>query len=133
MTRQWVGIDPTSVVPDSVLFAATNTRTSAGLVRAVVVGEIDAATIHRLDAVLDGQPRVGTTALVADLSRVSFCSISGGRSLVGLLDRTTQAGVPFALVVDTPAIRRMLQFVPGADRLSTHLNLASALAAVGSP
>jgi len=132
MTRRCDSSQSTNVLTAPAQFAVTAKRSSAGLVRVVVTGEIDAGTLDRLDRELSDQPRVGTTALVVDVSGVLFCSISGGRSLVGLLDRSTMAGVPLALV-DAHAIRRVLKFIPGAELLSSHRDLPSALAAVGGP
>ncbi|WP_216214921.1 STAS domain-containing protein [Amycolatopsis aidingensis] len=112
-------------------FSVTVARTGEGCVLAIVLGEIDAITIPRLDEELASYPDGETTAVVVDLSRVSFCSVAGLRLLGDLLERTNRVGVPLELVVETHPVRRALTCA-GLDRkFSAHETRAAALAAIG--
>jgi len=121
------GDGPRAVTASALL---TVTVTRATCVRMIVVGEIDHSTIPVLDRALDGQP-IGTwKTLVVDLSRVSFCSIGGAQWLADLIQRAGGLGVPASMVVTRP-VSRVLSFLPQADLIATHTDLASALHAVG--
>ena len=69
----------------------------------------------------------GPVALVADMSRTTFCDSAGVRALVRTFRRATDCSTKMRLVVGTPAVERVLQ-ITGVDRLiETYPNVAAAL------
>ncbi|GAB3491161.1 STAS domain-containing protein [Amycolatopsis cihanbeyliensis] len=112
-------------------FSVTVSRTGEGCVLAMVLGEIDAITAPRLEHELARWPEGDTTAVVVDLSRVSFCSVGGLRLLGDLLERTNRVGIPLELVVDTHPVRRALACAGLEQKFSAHETRAAALASIG--
>jgi anti-anti-sigma regulatory factor len=55
------------------------------------------------------ESRMSNVARRVDLSQVSFCSARGVGLLLKLLRRTQGAGVRLELIVDTRAVRRVLE------------------------
>lgn len=89
--------------------------------------EID---ISIADAVCDELLAVmnqGPVALVADMSKTTFCDSAGVRALVRTFRRATESSTKMRLVVGTLAVERVLQ-ITGVDRLiETYPNVAAAL------
>lgn len=100
-----------------------------------VDGEIDTLTAPRLQAGLDEAVAVaGTdgTAVVVDLSGVTFLASSGLAVLIGGARRLADFGARLRLVATTRAVTRPLQ-VTGADALfDIHDDVASALSTTDS-
>lgn len=100
-------------------------------VMVAVDGEVDTLTAPRLQAGLDEAVAVaGTdgTAVVVDLSGVTFLASSGLAVLIGGARRLAESGGRLRLVAATRAVTRPLQ-VTGADALfDIHGDVASALA-----
>jgi anti-anti-sigma factor len=97
---------------------ATITDRPAGIRVVTLVGDIDAATVGTLDAALATGER-----LVVDLTRVTFLSCAGVRSL---LEANARAEV--AVVLGGHAVTRSLE-ATGADALlAIHPGVVAALA-----
>ncbi|AYF78846.1 anti-sigma factor antagonist [Nocardia yunnanensis] len=94
-----------------------------------VAGDVDLATApaleNALDAALAGRP----TALVVDLSAVSFLASAGMAVLVGAHKRAGDTRI--AVVADGPATSRQLKVTSLDQVFSLHPTLEEALAALG--
>ncbi|SFW80638.1 STAS domain-containing protein [Amycolatopsis australiensis] len=98
----------------------TTTQRPGGIRVITLVGDVDAATVHTLDEALAAGER-----LVADLTRVSFLSCAGVRSLLEANTRTE-----LAVAVGGHAVTRSLE-ATGADRLlAVHRGTGAAVAAL---
>jgi len=70
----------------------------------------------------------GTALLVADLSKTSFCDSAGVSALVRTFRRAAASESSMRLVVNTPAVQRVLSLT-GVDRLvDTYPSVAASLA-----
>ena len=111
-------------------------RPRPGTVLLEVDGEIDTLTAPRLEAGLDAAlyaAGTGDTTVVVDLSGVTFLASSGLAVLIGGARRARASGGRLHLVAASRAVTRPLE-VTGADALfDVHGDVASALAATGSP
>lgn len=77
-----------------------------------VVGEIDLSNSARLGAALE-RGRMRGTPLVADLSRVDFCDVSGLRALLVAHQRCARWGAPLSVVPSSTMARLFdLAFAP---------------------
>ena len=119
---------PSSPADGRSVLSVTTIRGPGGITRVLAAGEIDWASIGSLDRALEHEPASDTTALVVDLSRVSFCSSCGLHLLTSLRLRAKEAGVPLELVVDTHIVRRVLQASGLWPLFSIHPDHGSALA-----
>ncbi|GAA5171392.1 MULTISPECIES: STAS domain-containing protein [Amycolatopsis] len=106
----------------------TAIRGPGGITRVLAAGEIDWASVGSLDRALEHEPASDTTALVVDLSRVSFCSSCGLHLLTSLRQRALDAGTPLELVVGSAPVRRVLQGAGLWPLFSIHADHAAALA-----
>ncbi|QXV57918.1 STAS domain-containing protein [Amycolatopsis sp. TNS106] len=79
---------------------------SAGDTVVAVAGEIDLAVSDDLRRALDEELRFKPSALIADLSAVTFCDSSGFTVLVQIRAKAEQAGVPFIMVTQERALLR---------------------------
>lgn len=69
----------------------------------------------------------GATALIADMSKTTFCDSAGVSALVRTFRRANESGTKFRLVVTSPAVFRVLG-ITGVDRLiDTYPTVAEAL------
>ncbi len=79
-------------------------------------GEVDVANSdavrEELLAVINRCPEV----MIADMSKTTFCDSSGVSALVRAFRRATSSGTKMRLVVNTPAVQRVLTLT-GVDRL----------------
>lgn len=80
-----------------------------------VVGEIDLATLDELEDASAGQPGPGTSVMVVDLSRVSFCSCGGMSWLDGMRERADRRGARLEVVIDD-SVRRGLSVLGLLDK-----------------
>ena len=107
-------------------------RPLPGTVLLEVDGEIDTLTAPRLAAGLDEALEAGSaddTAVVVDLSGVTFLASSGLAVLIGGARRVASTGGRLHLVAASRSVTRPLQ-VTGADALfDVHTDVASAFAA----
>jgi anti-sigma B factor antagonist len=107
-------------------------RPQPGTVLLEVDGEVDTLTAVRLEAALDAAG-AGDTAVVVDLSGVTFLASSGLAVLIGGARRMRVSGGRLYLVAASRAVTRPLE-VTGADALfDVHGDVASALAAAVAP
>jgi anti-sigma B factor antagonist len=102
-------------------------RRPAGITRVIASGEIDWTSVGLLDRALEHEPAADTTALIVDLSGVTFCASCGLHLLVSLSKRTETAGVPLELVAATYAVRRPLEASGLWSAFSVHETHESAL------
>jgi anti-sigma B factor antagonist len=109
-----------SAIDQPIGLTVTVTERSHGVQVLTLVGEIDAATVDIFDHALAGGDR-----LVADLTRVTFLSCAGVRSLLRTHERAE-----LAVVVGGHAVARSLE-ATGADlELVVHPRTEDALAAL---
>jgi anti-sigma B factor antagonist len=111
-------------------------RPCPGTVVLAVDGEIDTLTAARLQAGLDEAVDTAAaegSAVVVDLSGVTFLASSGLAVLIGGARRLAELGGRLGLVAASRAVTRPLQ-VTGADALfDVHDDVASAVAATRTP
>lgn len=82
-----------------------------GVVRLVARGEVDLSTVGGLEAAVAGAWRTLPTAVVVDLTGVTFCCIAGAGSLVAARSAAAARGVELVLVTRPGIIRRVLRIV----------------------
>lgn len=95
-------------------------------------GEIDWVSVGQLDRATEHEPAADTTALVVDLSEVTFCASCGLHLLVSLRKRAEVADVPLELVASTYAVRRPLEASGLWPTFSVHETHESALRRLGA-
>jgi anti-anti-sigma regulatory factor len=117
--------------PEPGVTIATVTNTSTRCTHVVIVGDIDLYSLDMLESEFAGLPLTTTTALVVDVSRVSFCGVAGVRLLLTLRDRAHDSGVPLDLVVGTGPVRAVLEHLGVTGAFSLQTDHASALAVLG--
>jgi anti-sigma B factor antagonist len=122
--------DQGGMTDDPSSLSVTVVRGPAAITRVLAAGEIDRASVGRLERAVEHEPASGTSALLVDFSRVSFCSSCGLHLLVSLQRRGDVAGVPLELVVSAPVLR-VMQAAGLCPVFSTHENQQSALARLG--
>lgn len=83
---------------------------------ATLPAEIDVTNADPIRAELLSVVSQGAALLVADLSRTTFCDSAGVSTLVRTLRRTSANRAVLRLVVNTPAVQRVLS-ITGVDRL----------------
>lgn len=122
-------------IPDGDMATAKIGRTRAehDCTVVTVTGAVDARSEEQMRAALEDQPEPGTGVLVADWSRVSFCSSGGVRLLLDLRERARRAGVPLALVADCTAVRRPLEALGLRDQFCWFRNRDDAVRAAAMP
>jgi anti-anti-sigma factor len=73
----------------------------------------------------------GAVLLIADLSKTSFCDSAGVSALVRTFRQASASASAMRLVVNTPAVQRVLS-ITGVDRLvDTYPSVAASLAGQG--
>ncbi|NKQ54492.1 STAS domain-containing protein [Amycolatopsis sp. K13G38] len=111
--------------------SATLTHHHRGITQVYVVGELDLDTRDEWRRSVGRQPAEDVSALIVDVSRVSFCSVGGARMLLELQNGANAEGVPVELVVGSKPVRRCLQACQMWELFSTHACHESALARLG--
>jgi anti-sigma B factor antagonist len=111
-------------------------RPRPGVVLLEVDGEVDTLTAPRMEAGLDaalGAADAEASAVVVDLSSVTFLASSGLAVLINGARRAAASGGRLHVVAATRAVARPIQ-VTGVDALvATHADVDSALAATAPP
>jgi anti-anti-sigma factor len=115
-------IDPTPGVP---------IRIADGVTIAELSGELDLASAPGLREQLLGLLRPGTSRLVLDLSRVTFCDASGLAVLVGASHRARTLGGFLRLAAVSPPTARVLHITGLHRHLSIYPTVHAATAAPG--
>jgi anti-sigma B factor antagonist len=95
--------------------------------------EIDVTNADGVREELLGILNQGAALLIADLSKTSFCDSAGVSALVRTFRRATTSASAMRLVVNTPAVQRVLS-ITGVDRLvDTFPSVAASLAGTVGP
>jgi anti-sigma B factor antagonist len=105
-------------------------RTADGITIAELAGELDLASAPALREQLLRLLRAGSSRLVLDLSRVSFCDASGLAVLVGTAHRARRRGGFLRLAAVSPQTARVLNLTGLHRHLPT---FATVPAASGTP
>lgn len=106
----------------------TSVTEVGGVVVLSIVGSIDAASGHILDAVVKNLLNHQVTTLVADLSAVKFM----GSTALHLLVTLEESIANFAVVADDPVVVRPIQ-ITGLDKLlRLYPSLDDAIAALST-
>ena len=90
-----------------------------------VIGEIDLSNSAKLGAALE-RGRMRGTPLVADLSGVDFCDVSGLRALVIAHERCARSGAPLR-IVPSPTVARLLNLAFAGDTPTLYPDRSRAL------
>lgn len=91
-----------------------------------VAGEVDLATAPALESAIEAALGGKPTALIIDLSQVSFLASAGMAALVGAHQRAGES-TRIAVVADGPATGRQLKMTSLDQVFSLHPNLDEAL------
>jgi anti-sigma B factor antagonist len=102
-------------------------RTSSGITVAKLVGELDIASAPALREELLSLLRHGSSRLVIDLSKVSFCDASGLAVLVSTGRRARLLGGFLRLAAVSPQVSRVLR-ITGLQRTLPHFPTVQAAA-----
>lgn len=78
--------------------------------------EIDVTNADQIREALLGVVNQGAVSLIADMSKTRFCDSTGVSALVRTFKRATASGGGMRLVVDSPAVQRVLG-ITGVDHL----------------
>lgn len=97
------------------------------------IGEIDLFTAPVLRRVLDDLDRRAVPAVVVDMSRVKFLSISGVRVLQEATERATGSNRRVMLANSSPLVKRVLVLTKAFELLDVRDSVADALAELDSP
>ncbi|MCT2587755.1 STAS domain-containing protein [Actinophytocola gossypii] len=109
-------------------FAVTRPSTTATVIE--VAGEIDLATVSRVDVLLDQYPDEGIRDLVLDLSAVTFLGAAGLAALARVDQRMRDAGRRLRLIIRPGSVDRVL-CITGLDRrLACYSAVAGAIEGV---
>lgn len=93
-------------------------RVTQGVVSITVAGEIDMVTVDALTRALRGAVLAeGTTEVVVDLGKVTFCDSSGLAALDSAYGEGVRRDTAFRLINVQPQIRRLLEIVGMLDTL----------------
>jgi anti-sigma B factor antagonist len=116
------------VPPGSIGFTLAKI-TMGSVVVVAVSGDLDMLTSPALAGAVDAAARNGPSALIVDLSKVTFLA-SAGINLLAALHHDVTFMVPFAVVADGPITGRPLKLV-GIDQIvALYPTLEQALAGV---
>lgn len=107
------------------------TSVVAGVPATRVVGEIDAANVDMVQAEVSTQVDQAASALVVDLTRVTFFASSGLAMLLYTQRKATARGVGFAVVAHHRAVLRPLEVTGLTDLLAICPTVEQAHAGVG--
>jgi anti-sigma B factor antagonist len=97
-----------------------------------VAGEVDLATVERVQAYLDASFRDGCRLIVIDLAKVSFLDSAMLHALLRALRRARMAGGDMAVACDSASICRVLEVFGVSPRLRVYKTAAAAAAALSS-
>ncbi|GGQ73645.1 STAS domain-containing protein [Couchioplanes azureus] len=102
-------------------------RAEATTVCLAVAGEIDLATVDKLDRALrEAISRSGVTEVVADLSAVTFCDSSGIAALDRAYGEGLRRGTVFRITAPRSSVRRVLELTGMLETLTGSLPRPSA-------
>ncbi|MCX4092712.1 STAS domain-containing protein [Nocardia sp. alder85J] len=94
-----------------------------------VAGEVDLATAPALETAIETTLAAAPTALIIDLSQVSFLASAGMAALVAAHQRAG-GSTRIAVVADGPATSRQLRMTNLDQVFAVHSTLAEAVAAL---
>jgi anti-anti-sigma factor len=91
------------------------------VIRVIVAGEIDIATVGLLDTALTAAiARGGTTAVEVDFAGVTFCDSAGIAALDTAAGTAAQGAILFRLIDVQFSVARVLQIVGLLEVLTAH-------------
>lgn len=108
---------------------STSVATHDGATVLTVSGEVDLATASALETAIEGILAAKPTALIIDLSGVSFLASAGMAALVAAHQRAGEA-TTIAVVAEGPATSRQLKMTSLDQVFALHSTLAAALEGV---
>ena len=86
-------------------------------VTVAVIGELDIATVPRLQDAIDSALAAGPAELVVDLRGLGFLDSSGLRQFIVLADRAREEGVRLTLVRPAKAVLQVFQITRAEEHL----------------
>jgi anti-sigma B factor antagonist len=112
--------------------AAVESRSGSAIAVVSLDGELDLAVLDVLEEALAARPG-DEVGLVVDLSDLGFIDSAGIQALVSARDGLEESGTPHAFVViPGSSVERILSMTGLLERLASHPDRDSALAAVAS-
>ena len=104
-------------------------RLRAGQMVVTLPEQIDVGNdVQVEDALLRAALQDGTTVLVADGGRTTFCGCAGVAALIRTHHQAAAVGVQMRVVAGSPGLRRMLELTGADDVLDIYATLSAALA-----
>ncbi len=86
-------------------------------VRLTLVGELDIATVPRLEGAIEAALAGGARELVVDLRSLGFLDSSGLRQFIVLADRAREEGFELALVRPASSVLAVFQITRAEENL----------------
>ncbi len=86
-------------------------------VRLTLVGELDIATVPRLESAVEAALATGPRQLVVDLRSLGFLDSSGLREFIVLADRAREEGFELLLVRPAKAVLAIFQITRAEENL----------------
>jgi anti-sigma B factor antagonist len=109
---------------------SVSTRSVGGSTVVAVAGDVDISTSPELRSALADATGSGATAVVVDLTEVSFVDSTALGVLVGAFTTLRHNGGRFALATDHEAVLKVLRITALHDVLGVHPTVDAAVAAV---
>ncbi|MBB5852084.1 STAS domain-containing protein [Amycolatopsis umgeniensis] len=103
------------------------TRLGDGRVVVTAAGDLDMATAPLFENAVSAEPGPTTTAVVVDLSGLTFLASAGITELVALNTRIPAAGARLLLIPGSRIVRRPLELMGLLDLFSVYPDQAAAL------
>jgi|SRR3954453_8626183 len=92
-------------------------------------GELDLATAPDLVSAIDAQVEQGRTAIVLDLTALSFCDSAGLRVFVRYRRQLEEAGGRFVVAAPSSMVRRVLEISGLAEMFGSYATVAEGVEA----
>jgi anti-anti-sigma factor len=93
-------------------------RRDGDVVRLILRGELDLATVPIVSAKIQEACKANPTALVLDFGELAFCDSSGVREVIAAADNCREQDVKFSVVDTRPNVRRIFEISGLADLLN---------------
>lgn len=103
-------------------------REQQGIVVFALEGRVDTQGAVAMDTTLHAAVGEGKTRMILDMSRVTYISSAGLRTLADVLTRTTNAGGDLKLVSVNPRVARVLEIIGFMNFFSIYDSVQAAVA-----
>lgn len=105
-----------------------NGKEQQGIMVFALEGRVDTQGAVDMDTALQAAVNEGKTRMILDMSRVTYISSAGLRTLADVLTRTTNAGGDLKLVSVNARVARVLEIIGFMNFFSIYDNVNTAVA-----